>query len=134
LGCYGGLSFDPHRLHDFGKPCQYRPMGGFHMVDFHWLVHVTCHHTIHPLVRHFSTCNCTTWITPVITLICTRHTYLTLGHPICLLCQASTEQLFLKNILYTGPRALLHYCTHVHGSCSNTAHVYLQNHRKKESC
>jgi hypothetical protein len=32
----------------------------------------------------------------VITLICTRHAYLTSSHLMCLLCQATTEHLFLK--------------------------------------
>jgi hypothetical protein len=49
----------------------------------------------------------------VITLICTRHAYLTSGHLICLLCQASTEKLFLKTPFLK-----------THASCSTTACVY----------
>jgi hypothetical protein len=31
FGIYGGRGFDPRRLHNFGNPCQYRPMGGHHV-------------------------------------------------------------------------------------------------------
>jgi hypothetical protein len=49
----------------------------------------------------------------IITLICTRHTCLTSGHLICLLSQASNEQLFLKAPFLKAQMP-----------CSTTAHVY----------
>jgi hypothetical protein len=73
----------------------------------------------------------------IITLICTRHAYLTSSHLRFLLCQNTTEQLFLK-IPFLKARA----------PCSTIAYMYLQcphwlthysprgptEARKKESC
>ena len=62
LNIYGAHGFDPHRLHNFGNPCQYRPMGGLHVVVFHWMNLATYQYRIGPLVHHLSTYNWTTWM------------------------------------------------------------------------
>jgi hypothetical protein len=59
----------------------------------------------------------------VITLICTRHAYLASGHLRFLLCQNTTEQLFLKTPFIKA-----------HAPCSITARVYTLADPRQPAC